>query len=91
MTREEFIAENGVSESALLLEPWEDFSKGILGVSDDGNHVIYGYNKLVEALTDCDSDKDEQAAVDWIEYNTIRSLMYVSADYRPIICRELID
>lgn len=43
MTKEQIIEAYGIEEPVLFFEPEEVFNKGILGVSEDHNHIIYGY------------------------------------------------
>lgn len=62
-----------------------EFDGGILGVSNDGR-LIYSYSKMVEWYAEhnkCGTDD----AVDWIEFNTMRSLPYMGAD-APIILMD---
>ena len=58
------------------------YDDALIGVSDD-NRAIYDYNKMVEWLVKKESFSEEEA-IDWIEYNTVRSLPYVG-DKAPII------
>jgi hypothetical protein len=58
------------------------FDNSIIGVATDGN-VVYDYDKMVEELMR-DENMSEQDAVDWIEYNTIRSIPY-AGEMAPII------
>lgn len=58
------------------------FDKSILGLSVD-NKIIYDYELMVEEyMKDQNCDLDE--AIDFIEYNTLRSLSYLGGD-APII------
>lgn len=49
--------------------------------------------KLIDSLLTAwnMSEEDSQEAIDWIEYNTIRSLPYLPEEYRPIICFECLE
>lgn len=93
MTKEDFIRKAELNDGTILLEDWETFSKGITGVTSDRNHVIYSYDKLADALRELyikdgsaeDEFDAEYMAVDWLEYNTIRSLPYMPEEFRPII------
>lgn len=58
------------------------YDDALVGVSDD-NRAIYDYNKMIEWLVKKESFSEEEA-IDWIEYNTVRSLPYVG-DKAPII------
>jgi hypothetical protein len=62
------------------------YDNSIIGVSTDGR-VIYSFNKMVEELM-TDNGWSEMDAIEWIEYNTIRSLPYFGPN-APIICEEL--
>ena len=64
----------------------DEFADGAIGLSED-NHVIYDYNKTVESLEKCNNWSEEEA-IEWIEYNTIRSLAYMdNIGKKPIILR----
>ena len=75
----------------MILEPQSVFNKGIIGYKQEENKLIYSYSLLAEAVTDSfleegDATCYEEAytcAIDWLEYNTIRSAPYYE-DY-PII------
>ena len=75
----------------MILEPQSVFNKGITGYKKDENKLIYSYSLLAEALTDSFLEDGEATcyeeaytcAIDWLEYNTIRSAPYYD-DY-PII------
>lgn len=58
------------------------YDDALVGVSED-NRAVYDYNKMVEWLIKEESFTEEEA-VDWISYNTIRSLSYMG-DKAPII------
>lgn len=93
MTKEEFISDFNLEDETILLEPWEEFSGGIIGVSDNNHQVIYGYDKLVKSLMRAwDLKEDEyQDAIDWIEVNTLPTLPYLPSEFRPIICYEVME
>ena len=99
----------GIEEPVLFFSPGEVFDKGILGVSEDHRHIIYGYWTLVEALAedyrkeweskehkDCEGPLSLSCepdfyndAMEWLDYNTIRSLSYQDQECCPIIIYEL--
>jgi hypothetical protein len=58
------------------------YDSSIVGVTTDGR-VVYDYNKMIEELMQ-DEEWSYEDAVEWIEYNTIRSLPY-GGPYAPII------
>lgn len=59
-----------------------DFDEAIIGVTHDGN-AVYDYDKMVYCLMKEDKISEEEA-VDFIDYNTIRSLPY-AGEYAPVI------
>lgn len=96
MTRQEFIDNYELEDDVVILEDWESFSGGIIGITEDHCHIIYGYYHLVDSLASSymkyEKDLTEEEAItmamEWIDYNTIRSLPYIDSEYRPIICME---
>lgn len=94
----------GLDEHAVVLKPQCDFNKGIIGVSEDKCHIVYGYNKLCQALAesykqyqqehpeqDTESKTDEDflaEAAEWVDVNTIPSIPYQGC-YAPIIIYEI--
>ena len=101
--------EFNIEEPILFFSPGEVYDKGILGISEDHRHVIYGYWKLVDALaqdfeeeydkedhSDCEGPLSESCkpdfvsdAMEWLDYNTIRSLPYQDQEICPIIIYEI--
>lgn len=65
----------------------DEFADGAIGLTDD-NHLVYSYEKLIESLAE--TYGSETDAIEWLEYNTIRSLSYMSSyGNEPIIIHEL--
>lgn len=60
-------------EDVLLLEP-KELDEAIIGVSHD-DRAIYDYDLLVKAFMNSDNMSEEEA-IEWVDYNTIRSLPY---------------
>lgn len=58
------------------------YDGSIVGVTTDGR-VVYDYDKMIEELME-DEGWSYNEAVDWIEFNTIRSLPY-AGEKAPII------
>lgn len=58
----------------------------LIGV-DSENRAVYDYDKMVEWIMQTDKCSYDDA-VDWIEYNTIRSLPYVG-NKAPIVVRPV--
>ena len=103
MTKQEICEQFGIEDPVYFFEPEEVFNKGILGVSEDHKHIIYGYYTLATALAEDyekewnekEHSEDEEKpdflsdAFEWIDYNTIRSLPYCDQEIVPIIIYEL--
>ena len=60
----------------------EGYDDALIGISEDGR-VIYDFDLMVEWLMKVDGITSEEA-IEWIEYNTIRSLSYAGSG-APII------
>ena len=60
----------------------EQYQDAIVGITYDGNHVIYSVEKLVECLVNEGLSYVE--AADWISYNTSRAIPYMG-EYAPIL------
>ena len=103
MTKEEFIETYQLEDECLILEPWEDYKGGIIGVTEDRTQIIYSYQSMVESLARAyekdywdkhetyDADRFSEfldEAVEWIDYNTLRALPYEDVNHRPIIMIE---
>lgn len=65
----------------------EQYADAIIGITYDGNHVIYSVEKLAECLVNEGMSYVE--AADWISYNTARSLDYLDSKYKPILMNEI--
>lgn len=63
-----------------------EFDGGIVGVTTDGR-LVYSYEKLVESLAEANGWSREDA-IDWVEFNTIRSLPYIGKR-APIVMNDL--
>ena len=84
MTNIDKLLDMGYTDSKTFLNP--SYETAIIGVNTDGR-VIYDYELMVEYLIDNDNMTREEA-VDYIDYNTIRSLPYVG--YKaPIVMYKL--
>lgn len=62
------------------------YDNSIIGVTTDGR-VVYDYDKMVEELMQ-DEEWNYEEVVEWIDYNTIRSLSY-AGENAPIIMYKL--
>ena len=84
MTAEEILLDNGYEGIMTFGGP--DYEDALIGVSED-NRAIYDYDLMIESLMDHD-DMTYEEAIDWIDFNTIRSLPYAGSD-APIIMYRL--
>lgn len=65
----------------------DEFADGAIGLTDD-NCLVYSYDKLVESLSKIYGSIND--AIEWLEYNTIRSLGYMKKYGNvPYIIHEL--
>lgn len=73
----------------------DEFADGAVGLTDD-NRVVYSYERLVKSIAQSLSEEGqnpydkELEAIEWIDYNTIRSLPYIESQglKAPIIIYE---
>ena len=78
-------------EALMFRDP--DFYNAIIGYyynNEDLPVIVYSYNKMVECLAEeyGDSEDPYLDAIEWIDYNTLRTLPYMNAKGRPIIIYE---
>ena len=64
----------------------EQYADAIVGITYDGNHVIYSVEKFQECLVKEGMTYEE--AADWTSYNTSRSLPY-AGEFAPILMNEI--
>ena len=84
MTAEQRIIDAGYEDVIIFAN--DDYGDALIGISED-NRAVYDYNLMVEWLITHDKITEEEA-VDWIDYNTIRSLPYIG-EKAPIIVYPL--
>jgi hypothetical protein len=65
----------------------ESYDNSIIGLTFDGG-VIYSYERMVEEYMK-DNECNEEEAMDWIDYNTIRAIPYFPKP-KPIIVSEVV-
>lgn len=70
------------NELQILLLENPSFDKSIVGITEDGR-LIYDYNKMVEEMSKEDHI-DVLESMEFIDYNTLRSLPYMGEN-APII------
>lgn len=80
MTVREIIEEAGY-EDVIIFENFS-YDDAFIGVSHD-NRAVYDYEQMVMWLMEKEGWSEEDA-VEWIEFNTIRSLPYLG-DSSPIV------
>ena len=85
MNVEERLLDNGYEDVVFFIN--YSYDDALIGVTDD-NRAVYDYNKMVEWLVKEHNFTDEEA-IDWINFNTLRSLPYI--DNAPIIMFPLED
>lgn len=84
----EYIEENGSNLSIYFTNP--NYASAIIGISTDGN-IVYSYEKMVDYLIATD-DMTYEDAVDWIDYDVIRSIPYIQKmGIVPIIIYEIME
>lgn len=92
MTKQEIAERYCLDDNTIFIEPEDEFNGGIIGVSEDRQHVIYDYDKTVESIAAAYARKNGgepedyyDDAREWFEYNTLRSLPYQDQSFVPII------
>ena len=80
MNAEERILNAGYEDVVYLTN--YSYDDALIGISED-NRAIYDYNKMVQWLVETEGFTAEEA-IEWIDYNTIRSLPYAGSK-APII------
>lgn len=92
-TPETILEDNGYSiidlqdEGTILLKN-PDYTSAIVGMSDD-YRVIYNYERMLDYLVETENMSYEDAA-DFISYDTIRAINYISGN-RPIIMYPFVE
>ena len=65
------------------------FDNSIIGITLDGR-VDYLYSKMiVEAMEQLKCSEEE--ALEWIDYNTIRALNYITDEHKPVVIFDEIN
>ena len=76
----EFLEAQGHEETVFFEHP--SMVKAITGITDS-EQLIYDYNLMIEAAMEEEGWTCEEA-IEWIEYNTLRSIPYMGR-YHPIV------
>ena len=80
MKNKDILMDQGFENFIIFENP--DYDSAIIGITEN-NQVVYNYEKMIEYLMQED-DMGYEEAVDFISYNTIRSLSY-AGEGAPII------
>jgi len=98
---QDFINEWGLEDDVIILEPQNDFNKGIVGVTEDRHHIVYSLDKLAIAFAEsfqkedkCENKEMEfhdwyMEAVEYLDFNTVRAIPYMNQDYAPILMYDV--
>ena len=76
----EYLEAQGHEETVFFENP--SFVKAITGITDS-EQLIYDYNLMILAAME-EENWSEEEAIEWIDYNTIRSIPYIG-QYHPIV------
>ena len=85
MKAEEKLLENGYEGVKYLTD--FSYDTALIGVTHD-DRAVYDYDLMVEWLME-DQGFTEEEAVDWIDYNTIRSLPYMPCP--PVVLHRMYE
>jgi hypothetical protein len=66
-------------DAAYFIDP--SFEDAIIGYSEE--RLVYDFDKMVLSLVKSEGMSEEDA-LEWIDYNTLRTIPYMG-DYKPII------
>ena len=80
MKNKDILMDQGFENFIIFENP--DYDSAIIGITEN-NQVVYDYEKMIEHLMQED-DISYEEAIDFISYNTIRSLPY-AGEGAPII------
>ena len=76
----EYLEAQGHEETIFFENP--SFVKAITGITDS-EQLIYDYNLMIEAAME-EEQWEAEEAIEWIEYNTLRSIPYMG-HHHPIV------
>lgn len=83
MSAQSFLEELGYEDVIVF----DDYGEETLIGVDSNNRAVYDYEKMAEWLM-VNWECTYEEAIDWIEYNTIRSLGYVG-EYAPVVVHPI--
>lgn len=64
------------------------FDNSIIGISTN-NNIIYDLTSMVDELAEDDNMSYEEA-LEFIDYNTLRTIPYINEGSKPIVMTELL-
>lgn len=76
----EYLEAQGHEETIFFENP--SCVKAIIGITDS-EQLIYDYNLMIEAAME-EEQWEAEEAIEWIEYNTLRSIPYMG-QHHPIV------
>lgn len=79
----DYLCSRGYEDSVVLENP--DFLSAVVGISEDGR-IVYSFSKMALCLVE--DGMNHEDAIDFIEYNTIRSLPYMGKE-APVIIYDI--
>lgn len=79
--KREYIVNELEIESVFFDNP--SFDNSIIGVTNDGK-LVYDYELMIEELS-IDDDMSDIDAMEFIDYNTMRTIPYIDEEIRPVI------
>lgn len=77
--REELIKrinDSGFENISFFDGPNMDFISAIIGMDENSGRIVYDYDLMIEYLMNGDNGMEYEDAIQWIDYNTLRSLPY---------------
>lgn len=80
----EYLTERELTGTVFFDSP--SFVKAIIGITESGQ-LIYDYNLMILAAME-EQEWECEDAIEWIEYNTLRSIPYMG-DLHPIVMMPL--
>ena len=78
---QKFFEEHEIENVTYFTEP--SYVTAIIGMTHDGNHIVYDYRKMVDYLVETDG-MEVTEAYEFIDYNTIRSIPYMG-EFAPVV------
>ena len=81
----EYVLGEGYEDVVLFDNP--SYDKALIGVTSNFK-AVYDYDLMILCLLEEYPDWDEQDAIDWIEYNSLRAAQYIENGPEVVIVRE---